>query len=129
MQDHMTTIHDVAIRPSPIHGLGVFTTRRRPAGEVVTVLDGQVVPHGDDLGFLLKYEWNAVSDAAVMLRPVWTTYGFINHARPALLSFRLYDRALITTRDVEAGTELTLDYCEHGMPSVYLRSDHGRYLA
>ncbi len=128
MQDFLPTIHDVEIKASPIHGVGVFSTRDRQAGEVVAVLDGQVVPHKDDLDFLLKYEWNAVSPELVMLRPMWTTYGFINHASPSVLSFRKIDRALVTQIAVASGEELTLDYCEHGIPEIYRTSEQGQYL-
>ena len=62
------------------------------------------------------------------MRDEWTSYGFINRARPANLTISLADYGLRAARDIEAGEELTLDYKEHGMPAVYLGSEHGRYL-
>jgi hypothetical protein len=35
----MVLLSNVCVRPSPIHGLGVFTTRRIDAGETVLVID------------------------------------------------------------------------------------------
>lgn len=128
MADVLETIKQVEVRTSPINGRGLFTTRAREKGEVLTVLDGQVLRHDDDLGFLLQHEWNAVSDDEILLRPVWTSYGFINHAKNGIVSFNLLTRALFVTCDVAAQTELTLDYLEHGIPKVYLNSDHGAYL-
>lgn len=128
MADVIQTIHDVKIAKSLIHGMGLFSTRSREKGEVLTVLDGQAVEHNDDLDFLLKYEWNAVSNDVILLRTVWTSYGHINHSREPLLSYDLLNRTLIAKRDIAAGTELTLDYAEHGMPQVYLDSEHGSYL-
>ncbi len=128
MADILQTIHDVEIAKSSIHGMGLFSTRNRAKGEILTILDGQAVQHDDDLEFLLKYEWNAISDDMILLRSVWTSYGYINHSREPLLSFDMLNRTLIASRDIAAGTELTLDYTEHGMPHVYLESAHGGYL-
>ncbi len=128
MTEVLQTIQDVELRPSPINGTGLFTTRDRSKGEILAVLDGQVVPHGNDLDFLLAHEWNAISDEEILLRPVWTLYGYINHARPGLLTFSLIHRTLSLRQDVISGTELTLNYLEHGMPEVYMASPHGQYL-
>jgi hypothetical protein len=124
----LQTIFDVEVAESPIHGKGLFTTRARAKGEVLTVLDGQVVPHHDDLDFLLKFEWNAVSDDLILLRSVWTSYGYINHSDQPLLGYNLPNRTLIASRDIPAGAELTLDYTEHGIPQIYRTSKYGAYL-
>lgn len=128
MPEILQTITDVEVAASQIHGQGLFTTRDRTRGEVLAVLDGQVVPHNDDLRFLLDHEWNAISASEILLRPIWTLYGFINHSSPGLLGFSLISRALFLKKDISSGTELTLDYLEHGMPAVYLSSEHGSYL-
>lgn len=128
MENILQTIQDVALADSAIHGTGLFTTRDRAKGEILTVLDGQVVPHNNDLDFLMTYEWNAISESHILLRPVWTLYGYINHAKQPVLSFNLLHQTLCLSRDIKAGTELTLDYCEHGIPDIYLNSEHGRYL-
>lgn len=128
MTDYLQTITDVRVADSKIHGTGLFTTRPRKRGEVLTVLDGQAVPHNENIDFLLKYEWNAINVEEILLRPVWTLYGLINHDRPAVLSFQLIDHTLRLVKDIASGTELTLDYCEHGIPECYLNSDEGSYL-
>ena len=128
MADFLETIADAQLRPSPVHGRGLFSLRERPLGEVLCILEGEVVSHGEDLDFLLSHEWNALSADEILLRRDWTSYGFINHARPANLTIRLDDHSLRAARDIMAGEELTLDYTEHGMPEVYLNSAHGSYL-
>lgn len=128
MTETLQTILDVRVADSPIHGTGLFTTRDRRKGEILTVLDGQVVPHRGDLDWLISFEWNAINDDEVLVRPVWTLYGFINHADPGLLSFCLINRTLTLTQDIASGSELTLNYLEHGMPQIYLESPHGSYL-
>jgi hypothetical protein len=128
MRQFIETICDAKLSESPIHGTGLFTTRDRHQDEILTVLDGQLVTHEGDMDLLLAYEWNAVSKDQVLLRPVWTSYGYINHADPGNLTFNLVDRALRMACDVSAGTELTLNYLEHGIPQVYFESDHGNYL-
>ena len=127
-QPVLETISDIVIEKSPIHGSGVFTTRNRQKGEILTVLDGQVIAHGNDLDFLTAHEWNAISNDEILLRPVWTTYGYINHAVPGNLTFHLVDQTLRMAEDVTAGDELTLNYLEHGIPQAYLASEHGKYL-
>jgi hypothetical protein len=124
----LETIHGVEVRASGLHGLGLFTTRDRAAGEVLTMLDGQCVPHNDDMELLATYEWNAVSATEIQLRPMWTLYGYINHARPANLTVRLTGALLCARVPVAAGTELTLDYTEHGFPQIYLDDPRGGYL-
>jgi len=128
MKDPIPTIKDVEILPSLIHGKGLFTTRERTCGEVITVLDGQLVQHNDDIDFLLTYEWNAISNTDILLRPLWTYYGYINHSSNCNLTFNLYTHTLITLTDIPAGTEMTIDYLEHGFPESYLTSSHGVYL-
>lgn len=122
------TISDVDLRPSPIHGQGLFTKRHRAEGEVLTRLGGEVVPHGGDLEFLLSHEWNSLGAEMILLRREWTSYGFINHARPANLRITLGDHSLLAACAISAGEELTLDYAEHGIPEIYLTSDAGAYL-
>ncbi|MCT4556884.1 MAG: hypothetical protein N4A61_02380 [Pelagimonas sp.] len=128
MKQLLETIQDVELADSSIHGTGVFTTRPRQRGEILTILDGQVLRDVDDLDFLLAHEWNAISDTEILLRPIWTTYGFINHARPAFVTYNLFRQTLEMKKDAPAGTELTLDYLEHGIPAVYLASHHAAYL-
>ena len=49
MRDHQETIFDVELSDSPIHGTGLFTTRAREKDEILTILDGQIVEHRDDM--------------------------------------------------------------------------------
>lgn len=128
MKDAIPTIKDVEILPSTVHGKGLFTTRDRTCGEVVAILDGQLIDHNDDVDFLLMHEWNAISDSSILLRPLWTYYGYINHSYNCNLTLNLYTHSLITKTDIPAGTEMTTDYLEHGFPKSYLTSTHGIYL-
>ncbi len=129
MTTELNTVSGASVQPSQTHGQGLFATRDWSAGEILTVLDGQVVPHGDDLEFLKSHEWNAINADEILLRPVWTSYRFINHGRPGNLTFSIIHQTLATKTPVTKGLEFLLDYTEHGIPEVYLNSEHGRFLA
>ena len=79
------TIADTRRAPSPIQGTGLFTLRARRAGELLCVLDGQRVDL-DQFPEVLELEWNALSERELLVRPLRTSYGYINHSRaPNLL--------------------------------------------
>jgi len=124
----LQTIGDVRLGPSAIHGRGVFTTRPRAPGELLTVLDGQLVPAGGSDYVLWQLEWNAVSATLLLVRALRTTYGFINHAREANLTIDADRRTLRSSRAVGTGEELTLNYLDQPLPPAYLNDPRSAYL-
>jgi hypothetical protein len=124
----LQTIGDVRLGPSAIHGRGVFTTRPRAPGELLTMLDGQLVSAGCSEHVLWELEWNAVSATLLLVRALRTTYGFINHALEANLTIGPDRRTLRSSRAVQAGEELTLNYLEQPLPPAYLNDRRSAYL-
>lgn len=124
----LETISDAERAVSEIHGVGLFSTRSRAAEEHVVTLDGQVVPVEILPEALFTLEWNALSEALLLVRPLRTSYGFINHAPTPNLAIGADGVTVRTTRAVAAGEELTLDYAAQPLPRAYLDAPEGAYL-
>jgi len=119
--DCVETIADARRAPSAAHGTGLFSTRKRPPGELVCLLDGQSVSL-DQFPEVLDLEWNALSDRVLLVRPLRTSYGYINHSDTPNLAIEPSGLRVITLRAIEAGEELTLDYFAPPLPPEFLDS-------
>lgn len=124
----LETVPDARRAPSAIHGEGLFSTRARAAGEHVVTLDGQAVPLAALPEALFALEWNALSDRVLLVRPIRTSYGYINHAPVPNLAIAADGVTVSTVRPVAAGQELTLDYRAQPLPAGYLAAPQGAYL-
>lgn len=114
-------IKDVFISPSSYHGRGLFTVGDRRKGEILTVLDGQVVDYLERPE-VLSGEWNGLGGSKILYRHFSTSYSYINHSKNPNLTINPYDWSLCTLMDITAGEELTLDYWENGLPQNYFFS-------
>lgn len=121
-------IPDTEVKPSSIHGLGLYATRDFSQGEVLTYLDGQYVPWDVYNGYAqLEDEWNAVP-GGVMLRTFRTKYYFINHSRTPNLQVQRDPLRIVTRQPIGAGQELSLDYREEPLSDEYLQGHGATYL-
>lgn len=123
------------IRPSPIHGLGLFASEPIAAGMKLCFLDGQKVPWEVFQAYTPPaaapfVEWNALSPTTLLVRYVRTKYSFINHSRqPNCLLCKLAGRLHIEAiRHIPVGEELTLDYRREPLPAEYLAGHGASYL-
>lgn len=103
------TPDDIEHRPSPLHGMGVFTKKPLAKGEVATVMRGIVV-HAEDLredtrALQIGPDLWLAEDPA---NPHFDDY--LNHACEPNLGFADGSLALVALRDVKAGEELTWHY-------------------
>lgn len=104
---------DVAVRPSPIAGLGLFATAPIAVGTVVSRLGGQLVS-GRRLRELLTAATSYVDTITVaedlhLVLPPRRSNGYGNHScDPNLWWVSPYE--LAARRDIGAGEELTNDY-------------------
>jgi hypothetical protein len=119
--DCAETIAGARRAPSATHGTGLFSTRNRPAGELVCTLDGQKISL-DEFPAVLELEWNAVSERVLLVRPLRTSYGYINHSDTPNLAIEPDGFRVVTVRAIEAGEELTLDYFAPPVPPEFLDS-------
>jgi hypothetical protein len=77
---------------------------------------------------MVELEWNALSPSQLLVRPLRTSYGYINHSTGPNLEVDqrgLYLRAL---RVIAAGEELTMDYFAQPVPPEYLTSVEAKRL-
>ncbi len=119
------------IRPSKVHGNGLFAVKDFASGAVLGLLDGQMVdwasfnaaedtqPYGEH-GDNLFVEWNALSPEVLLIRPFRTKYSFINHSRNPNVCLLRDPLRVVATRAVAAGEELTLDYRREPLRKEYL---------
>jgi hypothetical protein len=114
------------VQPSPIHGQGLFAETRVEPGTVLAKLDGQVVSPAEAPGVVLALEWNALSPERLLVRPIRTSYGFINHSRTPNL--RIHDLAVVATSTIAPDSELLLDYLEQPLPADFLAHPSSEYL-
>lgn len=104
----------VTVRPSPVAGRGVFTTRPVRSGEVLDVAPVLIVPAGQrellDRTELSGHYWDWDGDAALAMGPI----SFTNHGRPGNARWERDDEAstltLVADQDLPAGAEVLVDY-------------------
>lgn len=110
----------IEIRPSPIHGKGMFATAPIKAGEIVNIWGGTLLLTQEDIEGEKASEWKAKGY-------VWATIGeglylagllsdddrdltnFINHSCDPNVWMQ-DEVTLIARRDIAVGEELTVDY-------------------
>jgi len=108
---------DVIVKPSPIHGLGVFAARNFKAGEVIfdtselrVITDEHPLGEGEQ-----EHHCDWLADGRQILLPEPGRY--INHScEPTTWKqYRNVVRRCATAfRDIRAGEEITHDYCIDG---------------
>lgn len=121
------------IDQSSIHGHGLFATSAIAANTKIGVLDGQIVPleYIRQSGQELSLEWNALPGGKVLVRPIRTSYFYINHSRSPNLKLRhgAAGQLLVwTRRAIECGEEMLLDYRDEPLDEAYLLGHGASYL-
>lgn len=124
----LPTVADAVVASSAIHGHGLFSTRARDAGEVLCVLDGQVLDAAAFPAVVDALEWNALDPSRLLVRGIRTSYGYINHSATPNVAIDDDGRTMRTCEAVAAGGEFTMDYLAQPVPAGYRESDEGRRL-
>ena len=111
----------VAVRDSPIHGRGVFATRRIEPGEVI--IDGcRDILSGEAAEALCVEErpfLSVVDGRNILMKP---PSRFVNHSCSP--NARGTDRHDVAIRAIEAGEEVTVDYSSE-VPELRLECNCG----
>lgn len=123
---HLQTLASTEVRPSPIHGRGLFATGEFDAGSLLGVLDGQLVDAADHPAVIDALEWNAVTTSTLLVRPIRTSYGFMNHSDQPNVVIDPDARRLWARTSIAPGDELTIDYLAQPVPESYRRSAEAR---
>lgn len=122
------TIPGTEVLPSPVHGYGLFATRSWAAGDPLCRLDGQAVDIERHPGVIDALEWNALGPTLLLVRPLRTSYGFINHAVHPNVAVNDDGRTLRACLPIASGEELTTDYFAQPVPPAWLDSDEAARL-
>jgi uncharacterized protein len=107
------------IKPSIIHGKGLFSQRFITKNSILGILDGQYLSYSPF--FLKAFEWNAIEENLLLIRPFRTKYGFINHNRAPNLILKQNPLVIIALRDIQENEEMTLDYRKEPLPKSYIQ--------
>lgn len=138
--DVVDNIKNTVIKPSLIHGYGLFAKSALAAGTVLTVLDGQRVDYDfyyricdkfdlkDEIKNQLFMEWNCISGDMLLVRQFRTKYSYINHSRTPNCKLMGFPPTLWTCTEIKEGDELTLDYRDEPLPQNYISRHGSTYL-
>jgi hypothetical protein len=85
-------------------------------------LDGQVIDVTRYPAVIDALEWNALGPDCLLVRPLRTSYGFMNHSTDPNVAIDADGRTMRARRPIAPGTELTLDYFAQPVPNAYLAS-------
>jgi hypothetical protein len=78
---------------------------------------------GASLSGAFDLEWNALPDERLLVRPLRTSYGFINHCFEPNVEIGPDYRTIRALRAIAVGKELTLDDAAQPVPKGYLERD------
>lgn len=110
--------HRLVMRPSPIHGVGTFTTLDVSAGELLILVTGGLIHTREDrdLGRVQLagelYNEEELPDGRFIVTPKVFHY-YINHAdKPNIVDLTRHPASTqyVALRDIRAGEELTARY-------------------
>jgi hypothetical protein len=116
------TIRGTEVRTSRIQGRGLFAQRAWAPGEVLTLMDGQVIDVTRYPAVIETLEWNALTPERLLVRAIRTSYGFMNHSTRPNVSIDGDGRTTRASWAIASGDELTLDYFAQPVPEAYLAS-------
>jgi uncharacterized protein len=116
------TVPATEVRTSRLQGRGLFAQRAWAPGEVLAVMDGQVVDVTRYPAVIEALEWNALTPERLLVRAMRTSYGFMNHSTRPNVSINGDGRTMRASRAIAPGDELTLDYFAQPVPEAYLAS-------
>lgn len=141
------------IRPSHIHGYGLFALSDIPAGTVLCFMDGQIMSWveyersvklielfgiNNDQPHPLFLEWNCLGtgsgvagdwkDTMLMVRPFRTKYSLVNHSRTPNCEIQYNPLRLVTIKDITKDEEFTFDYRTEPLPEKYYEEHGDSYL-
>ena len=130
----INNIAHTEIRPSPIHGFGLFATESLGAGYELAKLDGQIISHeffqemktrlslpahSKDSVFM---EWNFLTNKRMLIRMFKTKYNYINHSRRPNCKLLGHPPTLWSVENIEEGEELTLDFHDESLRNGYTKA-------
>jgi SET domain-containing protein len=128
ISDVVDNLTFTVIKPSKIHGFGLFATKFIGEGTSLGTLDGQIISERLHNKFELTFEWNAIEKDTLLVRPYRTKYSYINHHRTPNLLLVGFPIVVTALHDIQEGQELTLDYRKESLSETYIETTGKYYL-
>ncbi len=130
------------IAPSEIDGFGLFAKVNIDCGDILCILDGQIVSwdmyHEIQKNLTLymespyeKYifmEWNALDENTLLVRSLRTKYSYINHSRKPNVEILHHPLRVVAIKDINIDEELTIDYRKESLNYEYIQNHGSTYL-
>jgi SET domain-containing protein len=137
LENVIDNIEHTEIKPSELHGFGLFAKYDMPKHKVLCKLTGQIMtkqtytglverltPYLDDLSFYFLMECNHVPNPdMLMVRSFRTKWSYVNHSTEPNCEFEIDTGILYAKREIKAGEELTFDYRVEPLDSTYLTTN------
>ena len=128
IEDTIDNINNTIILQSNIHGFGLFANKDIQKNTILGYLDGQIINWNLHKKYNLTFEWNALDNNKLLVRPYRTKYSYINHSRNPNIKI-IYDPIrIITIQNIRINEELLLDYRLENLPLEYLNNEGKKYL-
>ena len=128
IKDVIDNLADTYISESQVHGNGLYSLQDIKKGFVLGELDGQIVDWDLHQKYNMAFEWNAITQHKLLVRPYRTKYSYINHSRTPNLVLQGSPLKVVALRDIEKDEELFLDYRKEPLPAQYLELKGRLYL-
>jgi hypothetical protein len=134
----INNIQHTDIRPSLIHGFGLFSTESIGAGYALATLDGQIISYefyqemkarwslpanAKDSVFM---EWNFLAGKRMLVRMFKTKYSYINHSHRPHCKLLGYPPTIWSLENIEEGDELTLNFHDEPLRNGYTNATVNR---
>ena len=128
INDAIDNLAETYISESKTHGNGLFSLNEIAQGFVLGELDGQIVDWDVHQKYNLSFEWNAISENKLLVRPYRTKYSYINHSRTPNLVLEENPLRVVAIRNIAKDEELSLDYRKEPLPAEYIELKGRLYL-
>lgn len=128
IKDVIDNLAESYISDSLTHGNGLFSLHDIKQGFVLGELDGQIVDWDLHQKYTKAYEWNAIPENKLLVRPYRTKYSYINHSRIPNLCLQANPLRVVALRDIAENEELFLDYRKEPLPVEYIERQGRLYL-
>lgn len=127
------------IHKSNIHGFGLFAKKDFKIGEIICILDGQIM-NWDFYDKLCKkidlkeyqnyifMEWNALSQNTLLVRAFRTKYSYINHSKTPNVAIKYNPIRIEVIQDIKKNEEIFIDYLKEPLKQNYLQDQEKQFL-
>lgn len=130
------------IAPSEIHGFGLFSNINIDKGDILCILDGQIMSW-EKYNSIQKVvspiltspyeqyifmEWNALDEDTLLVRSLRTKYSYINHSQTPNTEIFYHPLRIVAIEDIDKDQEILIDYRKEPLNYEYIKNHGSTYL-